>query len=64
MNAGFPHSAISVDTEFGARLILFKKCRINLHCMNAAELRSNLHNLIDTINDGKTLKAVYALIAQ
>lgn len=32
--------------------------------MNAAELRSNLHNLIDTINDSKTLKAVYALIAK
>lgn len=32
--------------------------------MSTAELKSNLHNLIDAINDSKTLKAIYSMIAK
>ena len=32
--------------------------------MSTLELKSNLHNLIDTINDSKTLKAIYALLSK
>ena len=32
--------------------------------MSTAELKSTLHNLIDTINDSKTLNAIYALISK
>ncbi len=30
--------------------------------MTSTELKSNLHNLIDTINDSKTLSAIYRFI--
>ena len=30
--------------------------------MSTVELKSNLHNLIDTINDSKTLNAIYTLL--
>ena len=30
--------------------------------MSTIELKSSLHNLIDTINDSKTLKAIYTLL--
>ena len=31
--------------------------------MTSAELKSNLHKLIDTINDSKTLSAIYGFIS-
>ena len=32
--------------------------------MSTAELKYTLHNLIDVINDSKTLNAIYALISK
>ena len=32
--------------------------------MSAAELKLNLHNLIDSIQDSKTLQAIYTLLSK
>ena len=32
--------------------------------MSTAEIKSSLHSLIDTMNDSKTLKAIYMLLSK